>query len=123
MLKAYKFNKLLLLSDLLVEKAEKSTIQPANPIKPKNVPVKAIKAWKSEGGKLEKEFKFFDVESRNRFVFRLLSYEEEKGHSGTIVIDENNVSISVTTRDLGKITELDKEYSRDVDAIYSELVK
>lgn len=117
-----KLSNLLLLNEQLVEKAQKMTFRPTIVIKPVKVsPIKAIKSWVNDNGYLTKDFSFPNVEVRNRFAFRVLSYEEEKGHHGVLTISEKEIKISVTTRDLEKVTELDKEYARDVDLIYREL--
>jgi len=115
------FNKLLMLNNLLIEQVNNSTIQPMVPVKPVQAPIKAVRAWKEHEGSLFKEYMFLSIDERNRFVNNLLSYEEEKGHNAKMLINHLNVRIAVTTKDLNKVTELDKEYSRAADLIFKEI--
>lgn len=115
-------NRLLLLNSTLVESVTASTIQPAVPVVPakKRLPVQAKIAWEKSDSKLKKTFKFNDVEERNSFLYQLLAYEQEKGHNATMLIKEREVTLQVTTKDLGKLTELDREYAHAADQIYEE---
>lgn len=116
-------NRLLLINEDLVQQAASLTVQPALPVKAKqnSLPIQPKEVWKKTGTSLAKDFSFEEIDTRNAFLFQLLSYEQEKGHNALISIDELNVSIEISTRDLNKVTELDVEYSRVADAMYHEL--
>lgn len=115
-------NKLLMLNESLVEKVQKNTFQPAFPIKASKPPINAIAAWEKDGNKLTKTFSFKEVFARNSFITQLLSYESEKGHYGRFWVLRDRVKVTVSTEGLTKPTELDKEYSKGVDAIYKDCV-
>lgn len=88
------------------------------------IPIIANKKWQvlQEPKRLNKLFLFKDLEKRNRFVAELLVYEITVGHHSIINIDQNNVEITVSTKDIDTITELDKEYIRYVDSVYKSLI-
>lgn len=115
-------NKLLLLNEGLVHQASQSTVQSGTPVRPQKQkpPVVAVPAWESDGSSLKKSYKFGSIDDRNFFLQQVLFYEQEKGHCATMLVGEKQVTLRVTTRDLGKVTELDREYSRAADLIYKE---
>ena len=116
-------NRLLLLHETLLESADSTTIGTKFPVKPLNpqVPIHAIKQWQRNEKFLYKEYQFTSTDLRNRFVNSLLSYEEEKGHNGQILIDGLKIKIKVTTKSVNKVTELDNEYARSLDQIEKEI--
>lgn len=116
-------NSLLLLNEEIVQQASRSTLRPAVPVKAREnlLPVKPLDVWRTVDNTLKKTYKFQDVSARNAFLCQLLGYEEDKGHNAVMVVRENQVTVTVTTRDLGKLTELDREYTHAADAIYSDL--
>lgn len=116
-------NRLLMLNEEVVSQAARSTLRPATPIKAlkKSLPIRPASVWQEVGGTLLKTFSFSSVADRNVFVYRLLGYEQDKGHNAELSITHDKVTVAVTTHDLGKITELDKEYSHAADAIFSEI--
>lgn len=117
-------NRLLLLNEDIVQRAARSTLRPAVPLKAKEnpLPVKPLDVWRTVDGTLKKTYKFTDVSTRNVFLYQLLGYEEDKGHNAVIVVREREVTVTVTTKDLGKLTELDHEYTHAADAIFSDLL-
>jgi len=122
-------NRLLLLNEEIVQQASRGTLRPALPIKAtrQKLPILPADVWRPIDGSLKKTFKFDDVIGRNTFLFRLLSYEQEKGHNAVIVVREDSVAVSVTTH-MGsaterRVTELDREYTHAADMIFSEIAK
>jgi len=82
-----------------------------------------IEKWKiDKDKKLTKKFMFESHEDRNRFLTSMLSYESQLGHHASFVIDELEIKISLLTKDVDKITELDKEYAKYADTIRRDLV-
>ena len=115
-------NRLLLLTEDLVQQASSTTVKPAVPIKPaEQLPVKPIAAWTAADGALKKTFKFKDSDTRTSFLYQLLSYEQEKGHNAELVVRAKSVAVVVSTHELKSITELDREYTRAADVIYREV--
>lgn len=96
------------------------------PIKPVegDVAIIAVEKWKKvdSPSRLRKTFKFSKQEARNRFVKKLLAYEDETQHNAVITIDEGQVTLDVRTKDIDQITELDKEYARYADVLYKDTV-
>ncbi len=111
-----------MLHESLVEKVNQTTMSRRNPISAIKPPIKPIKSWEKSEKSLKKNFKFKDTEQRNDFIFQVLSYETVKGHSAKILINDLSVDILLTTKDLNKVTELDKEYSRAIDQIEREVI-
>lgn len=99
---------------------DKLPIKPQRPV-PVIVP---INKWEKEGtpAKLTKQFSFRRQEDRVRFVSELLEYELNVGHHSSLLIDEENVMISLITHGAERITELDKEYSLFADSLYKDIV-
>jgi len=67
----------------------------------------------------------FSFESRDRlrdFVHEVLLFEEDLNHHGEIRVSGKDVSISVYTHTINRITNLDKEYTRNIDNIYKDVL-
>jgi len=96
------------------------------PIKPVegDVAIIAVEKWKKleSPTRLRKIFKFSKQEARNRFVKKILAYEDETQHNAVITVDEGQVTLDVRTKDIDQITELDKEYARYADVLYKDTV-
>ena len=56
------------------------------------------------------------------FVNELIRESERLNHHPVIVIDHRQVTVSLTTKDLGDITELDKLLSEYCDELYDDVV-
>ena len=118
-------NRLLFLSENLVQQASQGTVRPAVPIaaKKKTLPVVPLQAWKTTEKYMEKTYEFASSSDRNVFLFQVLGMEEDRGHNADMLVKEKSVKIRVFTRDLNKVTELDKEYAHLADSIYAEIKK
>jgi len=96
------------------------------PVKPieGDVAIVAVEKWKKVESptRLRKTFKFSKQEARNRFIKKILAYEDETQHNAMITIDEGQVTLDVRTKDIDQITELDKEYARYADVLYKDTV-
>jgi pterin-4a-carbinolamine dehydratase len=90
--------------------------------KESQAPIIAVNKWMSQDDALVKEFKFRRIEDRELFVNELFSYEREVQHNAVITIDHDTVSLRLTTKDIGKPTEIDKEYASFADALYKDVV-
>jgi pterin-4a-carbinolamine dehydratase len=105
-----------------------STIPNNTPIYPvdsrvNKLPIFPTERWNEVGDKLRKRFTFSNEKLLRRFVFEVLEYGEEKKHYGVITINKTIVDITVWTRTISMITEIDREYSVDVDMIYRDIVR
>ena len=96
------------------------------PIRPieGEVAIVAVNRWETVKSptRLRKAFEFRNQEGRNRFVKKLLAYEDETRHNATITIEEGKVTLDVRTKDIDQVTELDKEYAKYADVLYKDTV-
>lgn len=82
-----------------------------------------IEKWKiNKDKKLTKKFMFESHEDRNRFLKTMLAYEEQLGHHASFAIEELEITVSLLTKDVEKITELDKEYAKYADTVRRDLL-
>tara|TARA_B100000212_G_scaffold317137_1_gene272529 strand:- start:6 stop:347 length:342 start_codon:yes stop_codon:yes gene_type:complete len=90
-----------------------------------NLPVQTKKAndWKtlSNPQRFVKKFKFNNHDKFLNFVIAVLQYENETKHNAKITIGYPQVIIEVWTHKLERITDMDKEYCKEVDNIIKEL--
>jgi pterin-4a-carbinolamine dehydratase len=112
------------LHEAFIEKAQRRMDFGALPIEPKEpeAPLMAVERWREVDGALYKTYKFRRQHDRNDFVMQLLSYEATTEHNAEIIINQDEVSLRLQTKDLGKATELDKEYARYADVLFKGLV-
>lgn len=94
---------------------------PVEPTEPE-VPVIAVSRWKNQGNVLVKPFQFRRDGDRDRFLLQLLGYERKVGHHATIIIEEDRIIVRVSTHDVDRITELDKEYAKFADVLFRDVV-
>lgn len=93
------------------------------PIDPKEpeVPIVPASRWMKNDGGLVKTYAFRRPEDRERFVMQLFDYERQVQHNAEMLIKQGEVTVSVTTHDIG-VTELDMEYARFCDALFKDVV-
>lgn len=88
------------------------------------VPLRPVMRWvETDSGALFKRYQFKNNVERNRFVRELLDYEESTGHLASIKVSDKEVLLSVTTHDVGMVTELDREFANNADVIYRDVVE
>ncbi len=107
-----------------IERSVRPSIYRDLPIKVANQDkiIIAVEKWRIQDKKLTKKYFFENFDDRNRFLKSLFEYETQIGHHANFVIEELNVTISLITKDVDKVTELDKEYAKYVDIIRRDLV-
>ncbi len=112
------------LHERFIEKANRPMDFGRLPVRPKqpDAPVIAIDRWQEAEGALYKTYRFRRSTDRADFVMQLLAYEASVHHNAQIKIDEGEVEIKLTTKDLEKVTERDKEYARYADVLFRGLV-
>ena len=71
--------------------------------------------------RLARTYNFQNVDSRNAFLGEVLEAEASHGHYGKVTMDGLEVTVEVWTHDLDMVTELDKEYARDCDAVFRDI--
>lgn len=112
------------LHEQFIEKAQRQMTFGALPVRPKEpeAPVMAVDRWREVNGALYKTYKFRRSHDKNDFVMQLLAYESTTEHNAQITIDHDTVSLKLQTKDIGKPTELDKEYAKYADVLFRNLV-
>ena len=85
-------------------------------------PVIPANRWKTVDGTLYKTYSFRRDGDRDKFVLALFGYENDVKHNAVIVINGNDVSLELTTHDVNRVTELDREYASYCDVVYKEVV-
>ena len=71
--------------------------------------------------RLSKRFTFSERSRMKDFVSEVLNYEDEVNHHSMIRIDHLSVDIEVYTKDLNRITNLDREFASAVDEIFEDV--
>jgi pterin-4a-carbinolamine dehydratase len=91
-------------------------------VRPANAPLVATNRWMIDSRMMSKTYMFSSTPSRNHFIESLLEYEETVQHYASLVIDEENVMICLTTKGIDTPTEVDKEFARFADESYRDVV-
>ena len=73
--------------------------------------------WKEENNSLIKEFKFADFKSALEFVNKVGALAEAANHHPDIELGWGRVKVSLTSHDLGKVTDRDHKLARAIDGI------
>ena len=116
--------KLVEIHQAFINRSTRSLIHSNLPIKVANLdkPIIAIEKWKMTDGKLNKKFMFESYKDRNRFLKSIIEYETQIGHHASLKIEEFELTVSLVTKDVDKVTELDKEYAKYADIVRRDLV-
>ena len=78
-----------------------------------------MEAWpKDQLGRLSKVFTFKNYRQSFAFVSQVAMLSEKKNHHPEIILDYGNVTISLISHDVQKITERDIELATQIDKIY-----
>jgi len=87
-----------------------------------DTPIIPSNKWVKIENSLNKTYSFMLKKQKNDFIRRLLDREENIGHYAIINITHDDVSLKLSTKDVEKITELDKEYAKWADELYKDIV-
>ena len=87
-----------------------------------DTPIIATNSWVKKDNKIQKKYEFMSKEMRNEFVTQLFEHEEEVGHHAKFSVEEDSVTLTLQTKDVEQITELDKEYAKFADVLYKDIV-
>ena len=98
------------------------------PVVPKddNVgPIIPMARWviSGETGMLTKTYMFQDIGAKVMFVKELMQHELETQHSARLNIDEEQVTVEFITKNVNKVTEIDKECARFCDVLFKDIVQ
>ena len=88
------------------------------------IPIVPTERWALAGKPktLSKTFRFARAGDRNRMLQELLDYEEKSRHHAKIIIEEDTLKLSLVTKNIEQVTELDKEYARFADQVFKDVV-
>lgn len=108
---------------MLVER-DQSTLGGKLPITPKKgTPIVIpVNAWKRQDGAIVKKYEFFEQDARDSFVVGLLQYERIKQHPAVLLVKELSVTVKLETKNIGVVTEIDKEYAAYADVLFKDIV-
>lgn len=74
--------------------------------------------WKEENNKLVKEFELSDFKDAVDFVNKIVPHAEAADHHPDIFIHSyKKVKVSLTSHDVGKVTDKDYDLAKKIDAI------
>lgn len=94
------------------------------PVNPKQAaqPVIPVDRWVKSANALVKTFTFRLKRQRNDFVEEVMKREVEVGHGPKAAIDDLSVTLTLQTRDVERVTELDKEFAKWSDELFRDVV-
>ena len=75
----------------------------------------------SDPTRYKKEFNFDNSKMLIDFINEVLMYQEMNQHHGRITISPGSVMIEVYTHDVNTVTEIDQEYTHEVDNIFIDV--
>ena len=83
----------------------------------------SVGTWEtvSDPTRYKKKFEFSDQQSLVMFVNEIFAYQAQVQHQGKITIDADDVMIEVYTHDVNTVTEIDQEYTHEVDNIFIDV--
>lgn len=88
------------------------------------VPIKPSKSeWEllSNPERMSRTYEFAGkTDSMVFFVQELLLFQEELGHHAKLTIEKDSVSVEVYTHGVERVTNLDKEFVREADKIFTD---
>ncbi|MDZ7703754.1 MAG: 4a-hydroxytetrahydrobiopterin dehydratase [Trueperaceae bacterium] len=73
--------------------------------------------WELKEGKLHRDFKFDNFIEAFGFISRVAVHAEKMGHHPELFNVYNNVSIDLTTHDVGGLSDYDVELAARIDAL------
>lgn len=98
---------------------------PEFPVDTRSLPVvpKESDGWNvlKDPERLHRVFTFADRNQLRLFLNEVLLMEEDKQHHGDITVSGMSVTIEIFTHQINSVTELDKEYASEVDAIRKDI--
>lgn len=112
------------LHEQFIEKSRRPLEFGALPVSPSRSmqPIIAVNRWLKDNDSLKKTFQFRLKDQRNDFIRQIIDHEEEIGHSCSMYIGEDEVTVILQTKDVGSVTELDKEFSIWCDEMFRDVV-
>jgi pterin-4a-carbinolamine dehydratase len=87
------------------------------------VPVLAVERWTLVDSSLVKTYRFRRHDDRDRFVLELFAFEKGFGHFSTMNVAKDAVTLTLSTLENTKPTELDREYAAYADTLFKDIVR
>ncbi len=79
--------------------------------------IKGLDGWSEINGAIQRTYQFKDFVTSMEFVGKAAQLAEERQHHPDILIRYNKVTLTLSTHDVGGITEKDFEYAKTVDGM------
>ena len=76
-----------------------------------------LRNWALEGNSIVKDKLFKDFKEAMEFVNKVAEIAEKHNHHPSIIIDYNNVRMSMTTHSAGGLTNLDFDVGEEIDKL------
>lgn len=94
------------------------------PISPSraNRPIVPLERWSTVDGVYVKTYHYQSLTHRNEMIKCLLKYEEDINHCASMHVDEKSLTLSLKTKTIDSITELDKEYAKYADQVFKDVI-
>ena len=113
------------MSTLMASYFDKQLLTEAPNVSTSKLPIepKRTNEWevKDNPTRFHRKFKFKQHEMFLRFITALLEYEDRVKHNAKIIIGYPEVIIQVWTHALEEITDMDREYIKEVEYILEEI--
>ena len=112
------------LHEAFIEKANRPMSFGALPVEPKEAeaPLMAVNRWREVEHTLIKTYQFRRDGDRDKFLLNIINYEKQVQHHATIIVQADRIGLRLTTHDVERVTELDKEYARFADVLFRDVV-
>lgn len=111
--------------DLMDGYLKKSLLVESPKVSTRDLPVRKEKKFdwetRDDPPRFYRKIKFDNHEKFLNFLIALLQYEDNIKHNAKIIIGYPEVIIQVWTHGLESITDMDREYCKEVDSILEEL--
>jgi len=76
-----------------------------------------LRNWALEGNSIVKDKLFRDFKEAMEFVNKVAEIAEKHNHHPSIIIDYNNVRMSLTTHSAGGLTNIDFDVGEEIDKL------
>ena len=105
---------------------DQNTTMPGHlPVVPQatNVPIFVANRWvKTIDNELKKKYEFKTINEKRSFVVQLLNYELQTFHPIKLLAHELTVVLTLQTKDIDDVTDIDKEIAKYADLIYRDII-
>lgn len=121
---------LTILNEAFIERANRSVLQnvPITVKASRTLPVLPSDRWmqsktnQDKNSTLTKAFEFQNNDHRDRFILGLIDYENYSQHRASVTFEDMKVVVTLVTKHIDIVTELDKDYTKFCDTLYRDVI-